>query len=153
MKILFRLIAVLLLITACHKFETPESFVDRNYIMHKAPEGARITIGFEGQSQRFFGESGVNRYFGIYTIHDDKLSFSPAGSTMMSGNPELMKVEYDYLQALGKVTHFKMEGHKLYLYTSDNQELEFTEMSTLDNVTVPVTNRYLKKAVEQRKEQ
>lgn len=153
MKIFFRLIAVLLVITACHKTETPESFVDRNYIMHKAPSGAKITIGFEGQSKRFFGESGVNRYFGIYTLHNDKLTFSPAGSTMMSGDPELMEVEYNYLQALGKVTHFKMEGHKLYLYTSDNQKLEFTEMSTLDNVNVPVTNRYLKKAVEQRKEQ
>ena len=153
MKIFFHLIAVVLLLSACHKTETPESFVDRNYIMNKAPLGARITIGFEGQSKRFFGESGVNRYFGIYTLHNKELSFTPTGSTMMSGDPELMDVEYKYLQSLGKVTHFKMEGHKLYLYTSDNQELEFTEMSSLDSVTIPVTNRYLKKAVEQRKKQ
>ena len=153
MKIFSCLIAVLMLLPACHKTETPESFVDRNYIMLKAPEGARITLGFEGQSKRFFGESGVNHYFGLYILHDNKLTFTPAGSTMMMGKPELMEVEYNYLQTLGKVTHFKMEGHKLYLYTSDNQELEFTELSTLDNVDIPVTNRYLKKAVEQRKEQ
>ncbi len=153
MKIFFSLITALLFLSACHKTETPESFVDRNYIMRDAPSGARITIGFEGNSKRFFGESGVNRYFGIYTIYGKNLTFSPAGSTMMMGEPDLMKVEQEYLQALGKVDSFKLDGHKLYLYTSDNRELVFSEMSTLDNADEAPSNRYHQKAIEQRKKQ
>lgn len=153
MKTIFSLLAVVFMLSACHKTETPDSFEGRSYILRNAPASARITLGFEGESKRFFGESGVNRYFGHYTIYDKNLTFSPAGSTMMMGEAALMEAEHDYLQALGQVRSFKMEGHKLYLYTSDNRELVFSEMSTLDNSDVPATNRYLKKAIEQRKTQ
>jgi len=153
MKKFLSFFTALLLFSACHKTETPQSFADRSYILYQTPANTKITLGFESKSKRFYGESGVNRYFGNYTEQGQNLTFNPAGSTMMSGPAEQMEAEHEYLQALSKVNRFKMEGNKLYLYTTDNQELVFYEMTSLDNTDTPATNRYLKKAIEQRKEQ
>ena len=67
MKKLLSLLLMLFALGACHKTETPGSFVDKEYILRNVPDNVHITLGFEGKSNRFFGKSAVNRYFGIYT--------------------------------------------------------------------------------------
>ena len=150
MKTFLSLIATIIFFSACHKAETPQSFIDKEYIMQNAPSGAKITIGFEGEGNRFFGESGVNRYFGIFVKHGETIRFTPMGSTMMMGPQEHLEAEQKYLQALSKVTAFKLEEHKLFLYTNDKQELEFNEITRIDNKDSTANNRYLKKIIKDR---
>ena len=152
MKKLLSLLLMLFALSACHKTETPGSFVDKEYILRNVPDNVHITLGFEGKSNRFFGKSAVNRYFGIYTLDGNNLTFSPAGSTMMMGPQDLMEAEQNYLKELPKVKTFKLEGNKLKLYTEDDKELVFDEMTSLDEENAPANNRYTRKAMENRKE-
>lgn len=153
MKKLLSLFLVFLALGACQKeAETPGTFVDKEYILRNVPENIHITLGFEGKSNRFFGKSAVNRYFGMYTLNGNDLTFSPAGSTMMMGPQEQMEAEQKYLAQLPKVKSFKLDGKKLTLYTSDDQELVYEEMIDLDSENVSANNRYTKKAMQNRKE-
>ena len=97
MSKLFSLILGTLLFAACTA-ETPDSFVGKEYKLQNAPANAEITLGFDGKENRFFGKSAINNYFGSYTLDGDKITFGPAGATMMAGPQELMTAEQEYLQ-------------------------------------------------------
>ena len=71
---------------------------------------------------------------------------------MMMGPRDLMEAEQNYLKELPKVKTFKLEGNKLKLYTEDDKELVFDEMTSLDEENAPANNRYTRKAMENRKE-
>ena len=47
---------------------------------------------------------------------------------MMMGERELMDVEAAYIENMSKVNSYKLDGKKLYLYTSDGKELVFDEI-------------------------
>ena len=146
MKKLLSLFAVLGLFACAGK----QVSLDGEYVMLNAPEDAEITIGFEGE--RFFGKAAVNNYFGSFTKTDKTIKFGPAGSTMMMGPQEQMEAEQKYLAQLPKVKSFKLDGKKLTLYTSDDQELVYEELIDLDSENVSANNRYTKKAMQNRKE-
>ncbi len=84
-----------------------------NYKMINAPENAEITIRFD--NGQFSGLAAVNRYFGSYTDKDGKIKFSPAGSTMMAGPENLMKVEAQYLNNLEQIETYQLKGNDLIL--------------------------------------
>ena len=151
MKRLISLALVFFALAACYKPQAPESFVDKEYILTNVPDNVRITLGFEGKDNRFFGKSAVNRYFGIYVLADNNLTLSPTGSTMMAGPQDLMEAEQNYLKELLKVRTFKLEGRQLKLYTKENKELVFNEMAPLDKDNAPDNNRYIRKAIENRR--
>lgn len=130
MSKLFSLILGTLLFAACTA-ETPDSFVGKEYKLQNAPANAEITLGFDGKENRFFGKSAINNYFGSYTLDGDKITFGPAGATMMAGPQELMTAEQEYLQFLPTVKHFKLDGEKLILSGADGKELVFEETGTV----------------------
>ena len=130
MSKLFSLILGTLLFAACTA-ETPDSFVGKEYKLQNAPANAEITLGFDGKENRFFGKSAINNYFGSYTLDGDKITFGPAGATMMAGPQELMTAEQEYLQFLPTVKHFKLDGEKLTLSGADGKELVFEETGTV----------------------
>ena len=146
-----KLLCVLIMalgLTACTKSENIEG---NEYVMLDAPNGAEITLMFSDTDNRASGKV-VNRYFGTYTIDGNKLTFGPMASTMMMGPRDLMEAEQNYLKELPKVKTFKLEGNKLKLYTEDDKELVFDEMTSLDEENAPANNRYTRKAMENRKE-
>ena len=116
MSKLFSLILGTLLFAACTA-ETPDSFVGKEYKLQN--------------ENRFFGKSAINNYFGSYTLDGDKITFGPAGATMMAGPQELMTAEQEYLQFLPTVKHFKLDGEKLTLSGADGKELVFEETGTV----------------------
>lgn len=89
------------------------------------PNGAEITLGFDGKDKRFFGRSAINRYFGTYKTEGDRLTFGPAGSTMMAGPGHLMAAEREYMQFLPQVATYRLDGNRLILSKANGESMVF----------------------------
>ena len=87
-----------------------------------APMGAGdkpLYIEFDAQDMRVGGFSGCNRYSGSYSVdglaeYGSPLAFSKMASTMMACAEE-GELDHSYLQILGLVTGYSIEGHSLSL--------------------------------------
>ena len=75
----------------------------------EVPPGAIVTIAFEdGQAS---GRAACNSYGGAYDAGDDgSLSFESFAVTAMACEAPLMTLESAYLEALGAVTGFGVDG-------------------------------------------
>ncbi|MGB3459759.1 MAG: META domain-containing protein [Halobacteriota archaeon] len=84
-----------------------------------------ITAYFENGSIN--GSAGCNGYFGAYTVDGNEINISKAlGTTKMYCGPEeVMQQEYQYLEMLGNVTTYTIEGTQLTLSTDDNVSLVY----------------------------
>jgi heat shock protein HslJ len=93
-------------------------------LVDEVPSGATITLSFEdGQAS---GRAACNSYGGAYDAGDDgSLSFEGFAVTEMGCEPPLMTLESAYLDALGAVTGFRVDG-KLTLH-GDGVDLTFDE--------------------------
>lgn len=91
------------------------------------------------EGERVAGMAGCNRYFGAYTVSgEDSVSFSKMGSTrMMCPN---METETKYLNALGEVDsyhvdglylHLKSNGNTVLTYKVDEESIKFSVASTM----------------------
>ena len=69
------------------------------------------------------GDSGCNRFRGGYTLNRDWLAFGPiAGTRKACGKPDgVMEQERTFLQALGTVAKYKIEGRELMLINGDGK--------------------------------
>ncbi|MGH7242846.1 MAG: META domain-containing protein [Phycisphaerales bacterium] len=77
---------------------------------------------------RVSGFAGVNRM--MSSLNLDALSkgdfkLAPAGSTMMAGPDYAMKLERQYLDGLGKVRNFKVDGSTLTLTDGASEIMRF----------------------------
>jgi putative lipoprotein len=87
-----------------------------------APAGAggkTVDIQFTGDDKRAAGFSGCNRYTGGYardgvSEHGSPLKLGPMAGTMMAC-PDGGDLERNYLQVLGRVNAFRLEGDTLSL--------------------------------------
>ena len=93
-------------------------------LVDEVPPGATVTLSFEdGQAS---GRAACNSYGGAYDAGDDgSLSFEGFAVTEMGCEPPLMTLESAYLDALGAVTGFSVDG-KLTL-RGDGVDLTFDE--------------------------
>lgn len=66
-----------------------------------------ITLDEDG---RAFGTAGCNHWFSSYTMKDQQISFTQAGSTRMMCAPALMEQEQRFLEALGKVVRWDLSA-------------------------------------------
>ena len=74
------------------------------------------------------GSSGVNRYMTrleTATLADGRIGFTPAAGTKMAGPPRAMEIERVFLQRLGAVSTYAIDGDTLRMWASDNQALTF----------------------------
>lgn len=124
MKKIFFILGLLIFISSCNNESSflPEG--EYKYISD-TPNDVEINISFDNKEKRFYGNSGVNRYFGTYEQEGNKLTFSPIGSTMMAGPLEVMKEEREYLNKLNNVEGFQVEGEELILETGNEEKLIF----------------------------
>lgn len=84
-----------------------------------------ITLKFD-DDENLSGFSGVNTYFGTYTLDADVISIGPLGSTKMAGPYSLMELENSYLELLSSATEVRLEGDTLrFIDTNGNVVLEF----------------------------
>jgi heat shock protein HslJ len=74
------------------------------------------------------GTTGLNSFSGSYTLQAQSLNFSPFAATRRAGSSSEMKLESDYLQALGRVTFWKIEGKRLVLSAGSDIVARFQGM-------------------------
>ena len=91
-----------------------------------------VSIGFEGN--RFFGDSGINRYFGQYEINGGKLVIEDMGLTKMAGKEQDMILELKFLTILKDNKSIKLEGDKLILISNEDFKLEFKDVNAKEEV-------------------
>lgn len=116
MKKIVYVLSLLFMITACNGDNT--TFENNAYKLRNAKNGAEITLGFDGKDKRFFGRSAINRYFGTYKTEGDRLTFGPAGSTMMAA-------EREYMQFLPQVATYRLDGNRLILSKANGESMVF----------------------------
>lgn len=107
--------------------KTTQSIVGKEYVLTTSTKDVKITINFA--EENFFGFSGVNNYFGKYTISGDNMKLSHVGSTLMAGPREAMEKEFEYISSLDKVEKYQVEKDTLTLTTSSGQQLIFKEVA------------------------
>ena len=102
------------------------SLIGKEYVLSTSTKEVKITINFA--EENFFGFSGVNNYFGSYTVSGDKIKLSHVGSTLMAGPRDAMEKEFEYISSLDKVEKYKMEKENLIFTTDSGQQLIFKEV-------------------------
>lgn len=96
--------------------------VGREFIVEtEAYKDKKITIGFT--KDRVYGFGGVNRYFGLYKIVNNKIVFENFGATRMAGQKDAELSELVFLSALQDNKEIKLE--EPYLILNSNQDLNF----------------------------
>ena len=102
-------------------------------LVDEVPAGAIVTIAFEdGQAS---GRAACNSYGGPYDAGDDgSLSFESFAVTAMACEAPLMTLESAYLEALGAVTGFGVDG-KL---TLNGDEIDLTFDEEVSPVALPL---------------
>jgi heat shock protein HslJ len=93
-------------------------------LMGKPPvAGTGISAEFTADG-KVSGSAGCNRYSGSYTVSGNNITFSsPMASTMMMCEQAVMDQESAYLNALGEVTAFAINGDQLTLSAGDGTQL------------------------------
>ena len=76
-------------------------------------------INFQVYDKRFTGNGGCNQINGNYTVEKSAISFSDVISTKMACND--LAFETTFLESLGNVNRFEMNGGDLYL--KNNREI------------------------------
>lgn len=117
----------LFMVVACSK---ENSFKGNEYQLVDAPNGARITLAFDKDENRFMGKI-VNNYFGSYEVEGNSISFGNAASTMMMGPQELMEAEHVFLTILPEVYSYKFSADNLVLVTNEGGELVFEKIGVV----------------------
>jgi len=86
--------------------------------------GAAVTVGAEQHEPHFIlltpesrvaGDGGCNRFTGSYTLEGDRLTFAQLAGTMMAC-VQGMEQEQTFLDALAKVTSWRIDGEHLELF-------------------------------------
>ncbi len=105
--------------------KTSDTLVGKEYVLTTSTKEVKITINFA--EENFFGFSGVNNYFGKYTVSGENIKLSHVGSTLMAGPREAMEKEFEYVSALEKVETYQLQRDTLILTTSSGQQLIFKQ--------------------------
>ena len=82
----------------------------------------RVTMNLS-DSGRFSGSGGCNRYFGVFTVTEGRLTTGPIGSTMMACEQAAMDLEHRYLGTLEKVARITRGDTLLHLLDEQDREL------------------------------
>jgi predicted amidohydrolase YtcJ/heat shock protein HslJ len=74
------------------------------------------------------GSSGINRFMtrlNTEALAEGRIGFTPAAGTKMAGPPKAMETEQMYLQRIGAVSTYSIEGDTLRMWAGDNEALTF----------------------------
>jgi heat shock protein HslJ len=74
------------------------------------------------------GSSGINRFMtrlNSEALAERQIEFAPAAGTRMAGPPQAMEIERAFLQRIGAVSTYAIEGDNLRMWAGDNEALTF----------------------------
>jgi len=130
-----------LLLAGCDDSPAPNSAAPSDDIVLENIEwqlvaiGQTLMMGYDGdrgaslildpQGHKIAGSTGCNRYFGTYSLQNEQLSFSAAAMTRMACSEPLMAQEQQFIEALGEVTGYRMDGRALELLSGTEAVARF----------------------------
>ena len=104
----------------------------REFILENKYPEIGITIAFD--TNKIYGFSGVNRYFGGYTLtNENNIVIGPLGSTMMAGPEENMKAEQEFSKLISEASEIYLSVTNLEITTKSGAKLIFKDNSISDN--------------------
>jgi len=89
---------------------------------HDGDSSAYLIVQRDG---RIAGSTGCNRFFGVYTLKGEQLSFGGIGMTKMACVEPLMVQEQNFAAALDRVTGYRMSGRVLELLSGESAVMRF----------------------------
>lgn len=102
-----------------------QSYGSENALAPALPD-SRITLIFDFDAKSAKGSAGCNHYTTNLTLKGSDLSFSEAMRTLMACSPdEIMEQENAYLDLLGQVENYRINGDSLVLITESGSALHF----------------------------
>ena len=88
-------------------------------------DGPRPGIVLDLEESHVSGSGGVNRLMGTFALAEDELRFGPLATTMMAGPEAVMARERSFLDALARVTTYRLERNELTLLADDEPVARF----------------------------
>ncbi len=93
-----------------------------------------VYFEFNKEEQTIYGKSGVNRFNSKYTYNNGYLNITPGMSTLMAGNPDAMKLENEFLNAINNSFKVKQEGNKFQFLDKSNKVIMVVENPTTKDI-------------------
>jgi heat shock protein HslJ len=87
--------------------------------------GAKVQLVLASSSQHLSGHAGCNRLRGRYTQRGTQLALKPLTTTRMACAPAQMALEDRFLQTLGRIDSYRVEGKELSLMQGDAVQATF----------------------------
>jgi heat shock protein HslJ len=78
------------------------------------------------EDEKIYGDGSVNRYFGSYTLNNNKISIGRIGTTLMMGPQDAMKQEDAFTALLEKVRSYEIVEDRLKLFSDEHTLLILT---------------------------
>ena len=83
-----------------------------------AADGAPNLV-FDLEESRATGFAGVNRLMGTFSLAQDELGFGPLATTLVAGTDAAMALEHRFLDALARISSYRLDGRSLALLAGD----------------------------------
>lgn len=83
-----------------------------------AGDGAPDLV-FDLEESRVAGFAGVNRLVGTFSLAQDELEFDQLVTTRMAGTDSAMELERRFLDALARITSYRLDGRSLALLAGE----------------------------------
>ena len=93
------------------------------------PDGVVPSAAFTGGN--VFGTAGCNTYRASYTLDGDSLEIGEPAGTLIACPPPVDEFERAYLDALGEVASWELDGEELVLSDADGNELLRYEVASI----------------------
>lgn len=98
-----------------------ETVGDREAVAIDEAREAHLVL--HAEDNRLAGSTGCNRMMGQYELEGDRLSFAQVATTMMACPGEVMTLERAFLDALGSVDTWQVDGKALTLVDAEGEAL------------------------------
>jgi heat shock protein HslJ len=92
----------------------------------KGAEGNAPSLVLDLEESRVSGSGGVNRLTGTFALSEDELRFGPLMTTRMARPEDAMRREQVFLEALGHVDSYELDGQSLALLAGDEPVARFS---------------------------
>lgn len=103
--------------------------VGKKFIIEDEKFNSKITLGFS--EDRVYGFTGVNRYFGLYKLIDNKLIIDTIGSTKMAGSNSEIIEEVKFLTLIKDNKKVTLKDNYLILLSNQDIEIKFRDPNIL----------------------
>lgn len=93
-----------------------------NGIEIRPSDPSAVFISFDPASRTMNGNTGCNAYFGNYQSDNNTLAFSDIGQTEMACDDDIMRIEWDLMEALRETGYYSIENQVLTFFSKSDKK-------------------------------